>query len=209
MEVMDLFGESKLKGQKLKLSNLLSKPEFKQNYLAPVRTLDEEDQSKLLQKVIDKKLTIQELKQAATEIKTIKALKKSFIKLVNIESWELAQEKFPQFASLDQLMKFSKFDFNQGIPQSFVEYCTRAKQSTCDALEDTDADSDPTLATCVCEGCYILASKYTEICGNVITRSFSRFNGAHLIIMSLSVVCIYIFTYIFIVCVCTYVCSCN
>ena len=43
VEVMDLFEEAKLKGQKLNLSSLLSKPQFKQQYLAPLRRLEESE----------------------------------------------------------------------------------------------------------------------------------------------------------------------
>lgn len=51
VEVMDLFEHAKLKGQKLNLSTLLTKPEFKQQYFAPIRRLGEEEQCYLLTKV--------------------------------------------------------------------------------------------------------------------------------------------------------------
>ena len=195
---MNLFAESKLKGQKLKLSNLISKPDFKQQYLAQIRTLEEDDQCKLLQKIIDNELSIQELKQAASDIKIMTTLKKSFLKLVNIDSWEQAQEEIPQFACLEQLMKFSKISLSQGIPQSFIEFCSRAKQSIAVVSDNTDA----THATCIGENCYVLISKYTEICGNFIARSCNKFNGAHLTLISLSRVCV---QYMHICCICTYV----
>ena len=44
VKVMDLFENAKLKGQKLNLATLTTKPEFKQQYLAPIRSLDEADQ---------------------------------------------------------------------------------------------------------------------------------------------------------------------
>ena len=44
MKVMDLFENAKLKGQKLNLATLTTKPEFKQQYLAPIRSMDEADQ---------------------------------------------------------------------------------------------------------------------------------------------------------------------
>lgn len=50
-EVMDVFEHAKLKGQKLNLSTLLTKPEFKQQYFAPIRRLDESEQCYLLTKV--------------------------------------------------------------------------------------------------------------------------------------------------------------
>ena len=195
---MDLFQEAKLKGQKLKLSTLLSKPDFKQQYLAPIRTLEKPGQCLLLQKVIDRELSIHELKEAAAEMKTMAALKQCFLKLVNIDSWEEAEDKLPQFARLKQLKKFSKFNISQGIPQSFQEFCTRAKQSQSPiALESMDA-------THIClddAHCYVIESKFTEMCGSKIANIYTSFNGAHLIITSLSEVltvstCTYVYTHL-------------
>lgn len=36
LQIMNFYEERKLKGQKLNLSKLLSKPEFKQQYIAPI-----------------------------------------------------------------------------------------------------------------------------------------------------------------------------
>ena len=192
---MDLFQEAKLKGQKLKLSNLLSKPDFKQQYLAPIRTLEESSQCLLLQKVIDRELSVLELKGAAAEIKTMAGLKQCFLKLVNIDSWEEAEDKIPQFARIEQLKKFSKLNISQGIPQSFQEFCTRAKQSqspiTTESMDATNILSlDDT-------HCYMLESKFTEMCGSKITSVYTSFNGVHLSITSLPEVhtCMYISTY--------------
>ena len=50
MTVIDLFENGKLKSQKLNLASLLSKPE---QYLAPIRALDVDEQCTSLQRVID------------------------------------------------------------------------------------------------------------------------------------------------------------
>ena len=52
VEVMDLFENVKLKGQKLNMSSLLTKPEFKQQCLATIWGLKEDDQVTLLRKVV-------------------------------------------------------------------------------------------------------------------------------------------------------------
>ena len=67
-----MFQQSKLKGQKLNLATLKSKPEFKQQYLAPIRCLEEEEQCKLLKKVLNKDV---ELKVAGAEAKQMASLK--------------------------------------------------------------------------------------------------------------------------------------
>ena len=131
-------------------------------------------------------------------MKTMAALKQCFLKLVNIDTCEEAEDKLPQFARIEQLKKFSKFNINQGIPQSFQEFCTRAKQSQSPtALESMDATH-----ICIDDAhCYVIESKFTEICGSKIANVYTSFNGAHLIITSLSEVLTvhsYVYTYMYI-----------
>ena len=84
-ETMDLFEKAKLEGQKLNLSTLLTKPEFKQQYLAPIRKLEEADQCTLLQKVINGECSLSELKEESAQIKQLSALRAAFVCLVNID----------------------------------------------------------------------------------------------------------------------------
>ena len=50
------------KGQKLSLAMLLSKPESKQQYFAPIRGLEEIEQCNLLDQVVSRSISLQELK---------------------------------------------------------------------------------------------------------------------------------------------------
>ena len=181
VKVMDLFKKSKLKGQKLKLSFLMSEPDFKQQYLAPVRTLQESDQCHLLQRVIDCEITIADLKEAAANIKQMDCLKKAFLKLVNFDTWEEAEEKLPIFATQEQLQKFSKLDLKRGIPQSFTEYCSRAKQSLEQLPESSDVVFSSSDSQC---SLYVVHSTFTELCSNKILAAYDKFTG-----VSLAVVC--------------------
>ena len=179
-EVMNLFEKAKLKGQKLNLSTLLTKPEFKQQYLAPIRRLQPPDQTSLLQKVISGECSLSELKEAATEIKQMSALRAAFVRLVNVESWEEAQEKFPLFATTEELRKFRKIDLNKCVPQSFADFCTRAKLSTGQSQDGNGLQ----IKLGNVEG-YILKGKITELSGQQIKSVFSSFRGANLTIASL------------------------
>ena len=132
VQVMDLFEQSKLKAQKLRMSTLLQKPEFKQNYLAPIRTLPNSDQCLLLQKVIAGETSLTELQTAATQLKQKAALKTAFAKLTNVESWDQAVDKFPAFATDDQLNQFLGIDIRKTIPKAFVSFCQRAKSYSAD-----------------------------------------------------------------------------
>ena len=81
-------------------------------------------------KVISGECSLNELKEAAAQIKQMSALRAAFVRLVNVESWEEAQAKFPLFATNQEFKKFSKIDLNKCIPQSFTDVCTCAKLST-------------------------------------------------------------------------------
>lgn len=127
---MDLFENGKLKEQKLKLDNMMYKPEFKQQYLAPIRTLPDENQYNLLQKVIDREINLNDLKILSAQRKTILALRSTFVKSTNYTSWEEVQEKFPLYASDTQLSKFQDCDLKKMIPKRFEEFCLQAKNSS-------------------------------------------------------------------------------
>ena len=126
---MNLFEQAKSKGQKLNLATLTTKPEFKQQHLAPLRRLDEVDQCMLLKKVIDKDCSLNELKVEAMNIKQMAALKTTFLRLTNTATWEEAEKIYPEIACDSQIKKFLRFDLSKSIPQLFIDFCNRAKAS--------------------------------------------------------------------------------
>ena len=178
VQVMDLFEQSKLKAQKLRMSTLLQKPEFKQNYLAPIRTLPISDQCLLLQKVIAGETSLTELQTAATHLKQKAALKTAFAKLTNVESWDQAVDKFPAFATDDQLNRFLGIDIRKTIPKAFVSFCQRAKSYLAD-------DASPA-SSIIVNGASVnvLVTEISVISGNMIRKANPSFEGAHLVITS-------------------------
>ena len=180
VQVMDLFKKSKLKGQKLRMSTLMCEPDFKQQYFTPIRTLDEDDQCKLLERVIRCEISIAELKEAAGVLKQLGCLKRAFLKLVNIDTWEEAEQNLPQYASTKQLEKFSKINLSHGIPQSFTEFCSRAKQS----LDISQAASDELIIRSLDSTCYILTLRFTELCSRSIVNVYQTFTGVSLAVIS-------------------------
>ena len=195
VQVMDRFELAKLKGQKLNLATLMSKPEFKQQYLAPIRCLDEEDQCALLQMVIDEKCSLAELKSEAAKRKQMKALHTAFVRLTNSESWESAQELYPQFANEQQLSKYIHVDLKKSVPQSFADFCQRAKAF------DEAADSIDSLVVQykTVSAVVIESAKVTEISGQQIRKAQSSFRGANLIVATVEDVSIYCIVYKYIV----------
>lgn len=187
MKVIDLYEEAKLKDQKLNLSSLLSKPEFKQQYLAPIRALEENDQCLLLQKVINKEISLAQLKTESSNIKQLHALRIGFTRLTNASSWDDAKKNYPEFATDKQMLKFIHLDLKKAIPKSFSDFCLRAKNS---------ADAPAQLQSCTFStsfkavSAHILQDKFTEVSGTKIKSQVNSFTGANLAIASFEEVCI-------------------
>ena len=177
IKVIDCYEEGKLKGQKLNLSSLLSKPEFKQQYLAPIRALEENDQCLLLERVIKNEISLAELKEECSKLKQLHGLRLAFVRLTNSDSWEDAQEKLPQFAKDEQLLKFIHIDIKKAIPKSFSDFCLRAKNSS---QAESVCSAYTTAFNTV--SARVLQAKFTEITGTKIKSEDPSFTGANLIL---------------------------
>lgn len=182
VQVMNKFKKCQLKDmdKDKKFKNLRTEPDFKQQYLTPIRTLSEDQQCHLLQELIDCRVKITELKEAAAKIKQMTLLKNTFLELTAIKTWEEAQEMIPQFATTEQLGKFSGCDIKKSVPQFFKEFCSRAKSSLdghCEAADITVIHGRQAL-------CKVLHSKFTELCGNTIATVFPTFTGVQLTAVS-------------------------
>ena len=183
---MDLFEEGKLKGQKLNLSKLLSKPEFKQHYITPIRALCETDQCALLQSVVKKEISLTELKELAATKKSMYALKTAFVKLTNSDSWEKAIETFPNYATEARLHRFLGCDLKKNIPKPFYDYCHEAKTSEA-GISITDHESRSVISFDCIDGppvtAVLIKGKLTDITGHTIQKVKSSFSGVDLAIV--------------------------
>lgn len=102
---MDMYQEVRLKGQKLNMSSLIAQPEFKQQYLAPLRTLNPVEQVALLKKLA---ISLSELKAEAQRIKAMQRLKNTFVRLTE-----------------EQLGRFVQCDLRKNVPQVFLDFCLK------------------------------------------------------------------------------------
>ena len=176
---MDLFERAKLKGQRLNLTTLLSKPEFKQQYFAPIRALDEDVQVELLTKLIDGEISLQELKGEADKVKQIRALHVAFLRLTNTKTWDEAQQKFPHFATDVQMEKFMLCNLKKSVPKTFLDFCQRAKDSVAEE-HALNPELHPFSVTVQDRSITVVNSKLAEVTGQKIRRSTRVFQGAHL-----------------------------
>ena len=167
VEVMDLFESHKLKDQKMQCGlKIITKPDI-------IRRLNMNDQLSLLLRCKNKELSLAEMKKEAETLKRLEILKKAFVKFTNSKSWEDAQTHFQPFASDCELKKFTTLDVSKDIPQSFVNFCRKAKvsrESGQAGTEDHIFKYDQ-LVACT------LQAKASEISGQMITSSFLNFHG--------------------------------
>ena len=79
-------------------------------------------------------MSLSELKQQATTIKSMNALKALFVRLTNTGSWESAEQFFPQFTTESQLSRFVGCKKKKCIPKSLKDFCQRAKASSANVM---------------------------------------------------------------------------
>ena len=183
VDIMNIFERGKLKDQR-KLSSAVAKPEFKQYYLAPIRSLEPQEQSFLLLKCKNGEISLSELKKEASVLKQLIALRKNFVKPTNSTNWEDCVAQFPLFACESELKKFIVLDFSKGIPKPFLDFCKRAKST-----KDAGALNSSVDHTYVQYGRivgYVLKENPLELSGHVITSSFPGFQGADMIIVPIN-----------------------
>ncbi len=111
----------------------------------------------------------------------MKALRTAFVRLTNTDTWEAAQELYPHFATDDQLLKYIHVDLKKSIPQSFNDFCHRAKSSS----SADKADGPMEVQFGAVTGTIIESNNVTEISGHRIQASCSNFCGANLTLASL------------------------
>ena len=126
---MDMYEDGSLKDQKLNKKHLTSIPEFKQHLLQPIHHLNTDFQLCVLQKVVEEELSLKELKAEAIKFRALEAIRQSFLRCTNLQSWDDAIEKYQAFTNEDCLMQFVKLDFRHGIPDTFKAYCQSALNS--------------------------------------------------------------------------------
>ena len=186
VEVMNEFEKIKLKDQKQRTTSI-AKPEFKQHFLAPIRSLDATDQIFLLTRCKNKEISLGELKKEATAMKQLALLKKTFTKLTNVPDWTNAVTQFPLFADEVELKKFIALDFTKGTPQSFVDFCKRAK-SMAGISDDSVNAADQTFVQCGTVVGYAIKQQPSELSGSIISNVYPNFRGADLIVASIQLV---------------------
>ena len=111
-------------GSLMKLSKSTSKsckPDCKGSHFWGLRNLESNITSLMLKRVSDGDLSLQKLNKACQEIKRTRDLKKKFVDMVGLSSWDEAVDSFPDFAVEEKLTENCL---------SLSDYCQRALRYT-------------------------------------------------------------------------------
>ena len=185
VKVMDMFEMGSLKDQKLNVKQLVSKPEFKQQHLAPLRALSIDDQCSILTKVVQKEIPLNSIKDLSKRAKQITTLKTLFARLTNTESWEGAQQRFPNHATIEKLERFVECDLKSSVPKALQDFCQRVVSAPDITLPAADHIYVHTPEEGPTSSAAIIITHYTEICGGMIRGIHPQYPGADLALVQL------------------------
>ena len=77
----------------------------------------------ILEDVATQKISVKDISDKAMQERKKLDIRKSFVTLTNMTSWEEAVDKFPQETSEDNLMQFKELNFKKEIPQVNIKLC--------------------------------------------------------------------------------------
>ena len=112
----------------------------------------------------------------------MESIKKAFLSVTNVSSWDEAVQQFPSHTSASVLESFCHLSFQKSIPQSFISFCQSALQKK----SITDSDELFMVFYIV----FFVKVSFKEATLSKI-RSGNKFMGAHLLLVRLTKVSCY------------------
>ena len=83
----------------------------------------------------DGRLKDQKLEEAS-KYRSMESIKKAFLSVTNVSSWDEAVQQFPSHTSASVLELFCHLSFQNSIPQSSISFCQSALQKK--SITDSD-----------------------------------------------------------------------
>ena len=139
------FSEGGLKGQHIprsKKGTLAKPPDLKGSKFKCLRGIVEDVVCSLLMEVAEAKISPTEMNSECISIKQLNKVQSAFIKGTNSSSWAEAQEKYPNFATAEQLEPFKKLNFSTKLPEQFLKFCQRVMHTGGESDSSNCSDTD-------------------------------------------------------------------
>jgi hypothetical protein len=129
-QVYSMFMEAELKSQSVPRSKkgttgkLL---DLKGSQFKCLRGIEVPEVHRLLIELKNSKISLKEMSYECATMKQVQKVQVAFIRGTNCKNWDDACERFPLFATAEQLEPFKKLNFSgKTLPPTFMKFCQRA-----------------------------------------------------------------------------------
>lgn len=122
-----MFEEGSLKDQKLSMKNLTTCPKIKQHHIQHICWLPENTRSDILDSVINKELSLAQMKERADKTSHYETVKQAFVRCTNSKSCADAENSFPEYTV--NINHFMSMNFRGDFPEAFQAFCQSALRS--------------------------------------------------------------------------------
>lgn len=123
-----LFGEGKLKGQKLSQDDLAKGPQMKPYILVELPALPSVAAQKLLTFLIKREITLQQFQKEAKVLQKLQTVQRMFLDLMGLSDWEEATRLFPDQTTREVLEHFACLSLRK-TPVELKTFCNRLRNS--------------------------------------------------------------------------------
>lgn len=129
-QIYEKFLNAELKSQvvpRSKKGTTTKQLDLKGSQFKCLRGIDASEICRLLQEVNDNDISLKEMSSECVAIKHLQKIQAAFVLGTNCTNWDEACEKYPKYATAEQLEPYKKLDFSGKIlPPMFLKFCQRA-----------------------------------------------------------------------------------
>lgn len=137
-QMLNMFGDGKLKNQKMSTKDLVRGPDMKPYVLAELPVLPPVASQRLLQSLINAEITIAEFQKEAKVLQKLQTVQQMFLDLMGLTNWQEATQLFPLHTTREMLEHFTTLSLRR-IPEKLKMFCRRlrahAEGGTSEAFE--------------------------------------------------------------------------
>ena len=127
--VFTTYSAGKLKGQKLKISELLSGGDLKVHHLKSFAQIaDPRCQLEFLKEFQRGQYTLDQFKMEAHKVKGRQECQHQFCRQVGVSTWKQATEEFPQHTSVQVMDRFHGISFRKRLPEVWTSHIRSFQQ---------------------------------------------------------------------------------
>lgn len=176
-EVLKLYSNGKLKGQKLSMTEIINGPDMKPYVLSTLPALPTSAIMHMLTEVKECRMTIGEMQKEAKLLNKLHTVQRMFMDLLGLRSWNDAREQYPHVTQRQVLEHFCQFNL-RSTPAELKVFCSQLMREKDSVSTATFRGRNGVLA-------YPLLCDAGVLDGEQIARDVPSFSGAALVILDM------------------------